>query len=202
MSYLLDSVSHIELRLISSVAEIQPDLEPLLSASNPFTQWHFLQALESSGVVHRSKGWQPLHFAFYDNEKLIAFIPHYIKSHSYGEFVFDWAWAEAYHRHGLDYYPKSLTGIPLSPVTGPRFFFSENVAPEVKQQLIHSIIDFINEQTLSSWHINFLSAKENLFFDTEHFIKRFDIQFHWHNQNYQSFEDFLASLKQKKNLQW
>ena len=114
-----------------AIADIQPSLwNELFASENPFVQHSFLLALEESGCVCRQNGWQPRHMMLKANGQPLAVMPLYAKYHSYGEFVFDWGWAEAYERHGLDYYPKLITAIPFSPVAGPRVGISTAVAPD------------------------------------------------------------------------
>lgn len=165
--------------------------------TNPFIDYRFLQALEESGSVTAEKGWKPLHLVAYQNDQLVAFMPLYIKGHSFGEFVFDWAWANAYQRHGLEYYPKALTASPLSPITGPRLLHKDL---EAGQQLaiINTVSEWLKQNYISSWHINFLDSDGvNVLFNS-HLLPRRDIQFHWMNQGYASFDDFLSGLKAKK----
>ena len=108
-------------RIVTDFDSIDPaQWERLDHADNPFLSHEFLAALESSGTIAARSGWTPQHLTAYEGEQLVAFAPTYIKTNSHGEFVFDWAWADAYHRHGLAYYPKLLTAVPYSPVTGPR----------------------------------------------------------------------------------
>ena len=114
-----------------SIADIPARLwDGLFDSENPFVQHAFLLALEQSACVSTQTGWQPRHLVVLDEERPVAVMPLYAKNHSYGEFVFDWGWAEAYERHGLDYYPKLVTAIPFSPVAGPRVGIAADVAPE------------------------------------------------------------------------
>ncbi|WP_417446224.1 GNAT family N-acetyltransferase [Kangiella sp.] len=166
-------------------------------STNPFIDYRFLQVLEESGSITAEKGWKPLHLVAYYNDQLVAFMPLYIKGHSFGEFVFDWAWANAYQRHGLEYYPKALTASPLSPITGPRLLHKDL---KVEQQLaiINTVSEWLKQNHISSWHINFLDHDGVELLSNSSLLPRCDIQFHWMNQNYVSFDDFLSSLKPKK----
>ena len=168
---------------------------------HPFLQYDFLSTLESTGSVSSESGWQPCHLAFYKDDVLVAVMPNYIKGHSYGEYVFDWAWAEAYQRHGLEYYPKSLSAIPMTPATGPRLL--SVLSPEKSKALLRAGIEWVEQNQLSSWHINFVPEVQRELYSADGLIARSDIQFHWRNQSAEGkqhgcFDDFLAELKPKK----
>ncbi len=167
---------------------------------NPFVDWPFLHSLEASGSVAASNGWQPNHLCLYEGEQLVAAAPSYIKSHSRGEFVFDWAWADAYHRSGLEYYPKLLTAIPWTPVAGPRLLVASGhpQAEALKARLIEYGRARCEALGLSSWHCNFVEADDTGVFAGTQLLARRDWQFHWHNCEFGSFNDFLATLKSKK----
>ncbi len=125
---------------------------------NPFVDWAFLNALEGSGSVGPENGWQPFHLCLYEADQLVAAAPCYLKSHSRGEFVFDWAWADAYHRNQLDYFPKLLTAVPWTPVTGPRLLAArDHPKPDVlRRALVELAVSRCNDLGLSSWHCNFV----------------------------------------------
>lgn len=165
--------------------------------SNPFVDPRFLSVLEKSGSVTAEKGWKPLHVVAYSGSELVAFIPLYLKGHSFGEFVFDWAWANAYQRHGLEYYPKALTASPLSPITGPRLLHC-SLSDEQQLAIINTVSDWLEQNHISSWHINFLDSEGCDVLEQSDLLARRDIQFHWHNHNYTSFSQFLEYLKAKK----
>lgn len=190
---------------------------PEAERTNPFVQYEFFKSLEESGSVSRETGWQPCHLAFYrqsgceksnydkdsvDGEaeegdgELVAVLPSYIKAHSYGEYVFDWAWADAYQRNGLDYYPKVLTAVPMTPITGPRFISS--LSMEEAPALINAAIQWLELNQMSSWHINFVNEKVVKALGNKPLLPRQDIQFHWTNRGYDDFQHFLSSLKAKK----
>jgi predicted N-acyltransferase len=131
---------------------------------------------------------------------LLAFAPGYVKTHSHGEFVFDWAWADAFQRHNLPYYPKLLTAVPYSPVTGPRLLVRRG-HPEalgLRQQLIKLAIDECERSGFSSWHCNFISAGDYSALEESGLLRRSDWQFHWRNNGYSSFDDFLGRLQSRK----
>ena len=171
---------------------------------NPFVSYEFLDALENSGTIRENYGWQALHLALYDAQgELVAACPSYLKHNSHGEFIFDWAWANAYAQHGLDYYPKLLCAVPYSPVTGPRLLARDSAA---KRALILAMQQSCNELSLSSAHANFLEGDEVALFREAGWLARSDIQFHWKNpqgtQKWQTFADFLhaMSAKKRKNI--
>ncbi len=192
----------------SSIAEIPASLwDGLFNSDNPFVQHAFLLALEESGCVSAETGWQPAHLVLQDGERAVAVMPLYAKSHSYGEFVFDWGWAEAYERHGLEYYPKLISAVPFSPVTGPRI----GVAPgAVRGTVYAALIDAVQQLALtrnySSWHLLFpdQGLQQALAQITEDgtILQREAVQFHWFNRDYRRFDDFLATLRsaRRKNL--
>ncbi len=160
----------------------------------------FLAGLESSGSIGAHTGWQPHHLALYQDDELVAFAPGYLKTHSHGEFVFDWAWADAFHRHNLPYYPKLLTAVPYSPVTGPRLLIRRGHPDEtgLRQRLIKLALDECGQSGFSSWHCNFLSAGDASALEDSGLLRRSDWQFHWHNPGYASFGDFLDRLQSRK----
>ena len=173
------------------------------SQGNPFLSRAFLAALEKSGSLTPEAGWQPHHLALYEDDDLVAFAPGYIKGHSHGEFVFDWAWADAYSRHGVPYYPKYLTAIPWSPVTGPRLLIasSRSDGKALRQQLIRMALDECERLQLSSWHCNFTTEAEDEALSEQNLLGRTDTQFHWFNRGYADFDDFLADLRSRKRKQ-
>jgi predicted N-acyltransferase len=167
---------------------------------NPFVSHAFLGALEASGALDARLGWTPCHLALYDTEGLAAFAPSYIKGNSHGEFVFDWAWADAYQRHGLSYYPKLLTAVPYSPVTGPRLL-TRRGHPDpagLRRRLVQLAIDACEQLQLSSWHCNFVGPEEDEALHEAELLPRQDWQFHWVNEGYSGFDDFLERLRARK----
>ena len=167
---------------------------------NPFVSFAFLDALENSGTIRESYGWQALHLALYDAQgNLCAACPSYLKHNSHGEFIFDWAWAHAYAQHGLDYYPKLLCAVPYSPVTGPRLLARNDSA---KRALIVAMQQSCSELSLSSAHANFLELEDAALFREAGWLARTDIQFHWRNppdaRKWQNFADFIGAMSAKK----
>jgi predicted N-acyltransferase len=192
----------------STIADIPSSLwNELFDSENPFVQHAFLLALEQSGCVGGNTGWAPRHMLLANDEGPIAVMPLYYKTDSYGEFVFDWGWAEAYSRHGLDYYPKLVTAIPYSPVAGPRLGLAATADPvEVVTALLHAIHQLAEKQSCSGWHLLFAGRRlQNVLVEMKGegaFLHREAVQFHWFNRDYQSFDDFLASFRssRRKNL--
>lgn len=196
-------------RIITDLLQIDPaDWALLDHGDSPFLALPFLQALQQSGSADAATGWQAHHLALFENQSLVAFAPGYLKSHSHGEFVFDWSWADAYQRHGLPYYPKLLTAIPYSPVAGPRLLVRRGhpKAFQLRQQLREMALQQCRQLQLSSWHCNFvvtdelpaLHEKTQCEVSKGRLLPRCDWQFHWQNQNFKSFEEFLATLRSKK----
>jgi len=185
---------------LKSIDQIDADVWNAICASDyPFLRHEFLAALEHSGSIDGKSGWQTYHLAAYKNGELVAVMPLYIKTHSYGEYVFDWAWADAYRRYNVPYYPKLLTAIPFTPASGPRLCTSANVD---RAALISAIVEDIRAQTgegsFSSWHLLFPEEEEFGVWNKTDLRPRSGCQFHWFNRDYKSFDDFLASFTSRK----
>ncbi|MFZ3203364.1 MAG: GNAT family N-acetyltransferase [Pseudomonas sp.] len=165
----------------------------------PFLCHAFLSALEDSGSVGGRSGWQSAHRVLQDGQgRVLAAMPAYIKSHSYGEYVFDHGWADACHRAGIDYYPKLLGAIPFSPVSGQRLLGDPLAAGQLLDELSASLV----QQGLSSLHINFTSpADDALLQGRDGWLQRLGCQYHWHNRGYRDFQDFLDALSSRKRKQ-
>lgn len=161
----------------------------------PFCRYEFLSALEESNSVCARTGWQPLHLQFIDQGELIAVMPLYLKSHSYGEYVFDWAWADAYQRYGLNYYPKLVTAIPYSPVCGPRLLTRLDPAP-LLQQLERLLPQLCESLKAHSWHLLFPRELEQTT-DTDLIVRK-GCQYQWFNRDYRDFDDFLQHFTSRK----
>jgi predicted N-acyltransferase len=188
-------------RIIDDFSEVDiRDWDKLDHEDNPFLAHAFLDALEASASISAESGWQPHHLGLYQGDQLVAFAPTYLKSHSHGEFVFDWAWAAAYQRHGLPYYPKLLTAVPYSPVTGPRLLVQtgHSDATTLRQTLIEMAIDECRNRNLSSWHCNFSNIVASETLAREPLLPRKDWQYHWFNRDYRSFDEFLGQLRSRK----
>ncbi len=171
---------------------------------DPFISWEFLEAMESSGAATPRTGWQPQHVLIEDAAgKLIAAMPMYAKGHSRGEFVFDQGWAEALQRAGGQYYPKLLIAVPFTPVTGRRRFVQAGEPAEaLKETLLSAAVQLAEMESYSSVHFNFLEASETQTLSDHGLLLRNDQQFHWTNNYYSSFDDFLTALssEKRKNL--
>lgn len=173
--------------------------DALVPGRYPFASHAFLSALEASGCVSDRTGWQPAHRILTDeNDRLIAAVPAYVKSHSYGEYVFDWAWAEAYQRYGMAYYPKLLLGIPFTPASGPRLLGE----PEHFDSLYSQLASECDQQGFSGWHLNFpVSGEFPVPEATAEALRpglRSACQFHWFNRGYDSFEHYLSHFVSRK----
>ena len=163
---------------------------------NPFLSHAFLSALEESGSATARTGWQPVPLAIDDEAgRLAAVTPAYVKSHSQGEYVFDHGWAQAWERAGGDYYPKLQIAVPFTPVPGRRLLARD---PAVAPLLIAAAEAVVRQHGLSSAHATFIAEEEVPLFEEAGWLIRTDSQFHWFNQGYQSFDDFLATLASRK----
>jgi len=230
-----------------SLDEVDRDAWNALNTDgNPFVTYEFLHGLEATDCLGADKGWYPRYFLVWQNYSdaassdadnaamqgkqsgnLVAAMPAYVKTHSYGEFVFDWAWADAYSRHGEDYYPKLVCAIPFTPATGPRIYVHPSQPfDEIVKLLSTAACQYAVEQEFSSVHWLFTRAEECALLCGESarsvphdqatdeavpqevdapvlpILQRIDCQYHWHNDNYQSFDDFLqrCTAKRRKTL--
>ncbi|MBT9494754.1 MAG: N-acetyltransferase [Paucibacter sp.] len=190
------------IRVFGDPAQLpQADWNALLAAQaqpTPFMRLEYLKALHDSGSAVAATGWQAQFVSLWKQDQLLAACPAYLKSHSYGEYVFDWAWADAYQRHGLKYYPKLLVAVPFTPVPGSRLLA---VNAEARTLLMRGLQALASKQGLSSAHLLFGDAADALAAQTQSWMQRQGVQFHWQNRSplpYASFEDFLASLQRDK----
>ena len=171
-----------------------------LPDSNPFVSHAFLDALESSRSVRPESGWQAQHLVVEDAAGHIAgAAPMYLKSHSMGEYVFDYGWANAYERAGGNYYPKLQVSVPFTPVTGPRLLVRPGAQAETtKAALIAGMMEWTRRHSLSSLHVTFATAEDAAYLEASDFLIRHNHQYHWFNRGYATFEDFLATLNSRK----
>ncbi len=180
---------------INSIQEISAAHWDALTDGTPLLSYAFLSALENSGSVGQGTGWNPQPLIVRQAEKLVGAMPLYLKSHSYGEYVFDWAWADAYQRSGLDYYPKLLSAIPFSPITSARLL---SKSADTQFLMIEALEKVMQNNLLSSAHVLFpddVSAKQ---FEAVGWLKRTGVQFRWQNKKYADFEEFLTTLSHDK----
>jgi len=167
----------------------------------PFLQHAFLHALETSGSVGEGSGWQARHLLLREGERLLAAMPCYVKTHSYGEYVFDWSWADAYNRHRVPYYPKLLSAVPFTPATGPRVLVAKGVElREALEAFLPALRDAC-ERRYSSWHLLFPEPALAAACAELGLLRRTGVQYHWQNRGYACFEDFLARFASRKRKQ-
>jgi hypothetical protein len=187
-------------RFLDSIAQIDaPSWNALTGSAQPFLRHEFLLALEQSGCAAARTGWEPKHLLIEDSAGVSAAMPLFRKSHSRGEFVFDFSWAGAYAQQGLRYYPKLLTAVPFTPVSGARMLLAPKADPKLMTaRLIRAAIDYTREERLSSWHVLFPSGDAAAELDRSGLILRRDCQFHWYNHGYDSFDAFLATFTAEK----
>lgn len=166
---------------------------------NPTVSHTFLHVLEESGSATARTGWAPQHLTLRSRDgRLVGAVPMYAKSHSYGEYIFDYGWADAYERAGGRYYPKLLCGVPFTPVPGPRLLVRPDAPPETRTHLIAGMIELTRQRRISSLHINFAETGDEDALEEAGFLKRMGQQFHWTNDGYRNFDDYLAALNSRK----
>ena len=186
----------IEARIAGSVGELPAQQWDALAQGNPFVSYAFLSALEDSGSVGPGTGWTPAPITIADNAgQLIAALPAYLKAHSQGEYVFDHAWADAWQRAGGDYYPKLQIAAPFTPATGPRLLLAD---PALAGPLLRAAEQLCEANGLSSAHATFIAPDQLPQFEAAGWLLRSDIQFHWENRGYTSFDAFLEALSSRK----
>ena len=186
-----------EARIARSLADVSADEWNALSGADaPFLRHEFLLALESSGCATAATGWDARHVLLRSRSgRLAGAMPLYLKSHSWGEFVFDFAWAEAYHRAGLRYYPRLVSAVPFTPATGPRLLAPDDRS---RRALLAAARVLVSELGASSLHVLFPSGGDRAFLESAGLAPRLDCQFHWQNEGYASFDDFLAAFTAEK----
>lgn len=167
-------------------------------ANDPFTTYRFLKAIEDSGSVGPGTGWQPRYLTARANDEVIACAPLYVKSHSQGEYVFDYSWAHAYENAGGRYYPKMQVAVPFTPVSGRRLLTRPGFETTGKAALVQGMVQVADDNELSSLHLTFCEEDEVDAGQQMGLLHRTAQQFHWLNENYQSFDEFLASLSSRK----
>ncbi|MFO1304539.1 MAG: GNAT family N-acetyltransferase [Burkholderiales bacterium] len=166
-----------------------------LAVGQPFLTHAFLTALHRPGCATPRTGWTPRYVTAWQNGRLAGAMPLYAKTHSYGEYVFDWGWAEAYRRHGRRYYPKLLGAVPFTPVSGPRLLASQE---PVRRAMLSHALDLVRRHRFSTLHVLFLGDEEAREGEALGMVRRESVQFHWMNDGYRDFGDFLASFSHDK----
>jgi predicted N-acyltransferase len=179
-----------------------PRWDALLSDGNPFLSHAFLAALEDTGCVDEDSGWIPRHFVLEEDGRMLGAMPAYLKLHSYGEFVFDWGWADAYERAGQRYYPKLLCAVPFTPATGPRLLAAADTDPALLARgLVSASMQFCEQGELSSSHWLFPHPSNVAELRALPLLERWGCQYHWHNPGYRDFQDYLDALTSKRRKQ-
>jgi len=187
--------SPVSFDVVHSLTGVEPDEWNRLAGGDPFLRHEFLSALHDSGCASAATGWTPHYLLLRKHGTLAAAMPLYLKDHSYGEYVFDWAWADAYHRHGLNYYPKLVCAVPFTPVSGPRLLAGE---PGDGERLIAAALELARALELSSLHCLFPTRPQAQQMAHHGMLLRHSVQFHWLNRDYSSFEHFLAGMSHDK----
>jgi predicted N-acyltransferase len=177
--------------------------DALDTSAHPFLRHAFLDALETTGCVGADTGWIPAHLVVYDTrtKRVVAAVPQYLKTHSWGEFVFDWSWAQSYARAGLEYYPKQLAAIPFTPVSGPRLLvgrLANGAAVELRNELAGLLLETAKRAEASGAHVNFTQGDDQDALERAGFLRRHDCRFLWHNRGYATFDDFVATFRADK----
>ena len=199
-----DGVKPTTVNVIGSINEIEPsDWDACILEDQPFCRHGFLSALEDSGSASAASGWLPHHLVIRDESNdLIACSPLYLKNHSYGEYVFDWSWADAFNRAGGNYYPKLQCSVPFTPVTGDRLLvrngLSASLQEELKKTLSGAMLQLGKKLGVSSVHVTFPTKSEWLNLGKVGMLLRIGQQFHWKNKNYRNFDGFLEDLISRK----
>jgi predicted N-acyltransferase len=189
----------VQCRILNRVSELPAEQWNALAGGYPFLRHEFLAAIEDSGCASARSGWSPRHLVLSDAHGLAAAAPLYEKSHSWGEFVFDFAWARAAEQGGLPYYPKLVCAIPFTPATGPRLLCRGDVSgPQLRQGLLRSMRECLAAGGLSSVHALFLDPAARAACEHDGWLLRRDCHFQWHNRGYRDFDDFLDGFSAEK----
>ncbi len=199
-----DGEERLAVTILSAVSEVEAaEWDACAGADNPFIRHAFMDAMERSGSACARTGWLPRHLAVRDGEgRLLAAAPLYLKSHSFGEYVFDWSWAQAYERAGGKYYPKLQCAVPFTPVTGPRLLVHPaGDGPRLRRVLAASMVDLARRLGAGSVHVTFPAEAEYDALGEAGYLQRLGSQYHWRNQGYGSFDDFLGQLSSRKRKQ-
>ncbi len=195
-----DGSDAITVKILDSIGAVDTgQWDACAGGDNPFVRHAFLAALEESGSATAQSGWQPAHLVALDARGGVqGAVPAYLKTHSYGEYVFDHAWANAYEQAGGRYYPKLQVSVPFTPVTGPRLLLRADAGPAVADALVQALEEVVRHYGLSSAHVTFPLAEEQQRLKAAGWLHRLDVQYHWDNHGYGSFDDFLGTLSARK----
>ncbi len=188
-------MASLTLKIIESLREVDPAQWDALGHGHPLVSHAFLHALHETGCASEKSGWTPQYITLWDGRRLTGAMPLYVKMHSYGEYVFDWAWADAYQRHGLDYYPKLLSAIPFTPCTTPRLLAAHE---DTRAALLEAALEVAGNAEVSSLHILFPQEREEKAMRHAGMLARNTVQFHWQNRGYADFDAFLATMSHDK----
>ncbi len=183
------------LEIRDSISEISAEQWDALVNGMPLLSHAFLSALEKSASVGPGTGWQPYPLVVFDQQALVGVMPLYLKTHSYGEYVFDWAWADAYQRNGMAYYPKLLAAIPFSPITSTRLIAK---SPQIQLLMLQALSETMRKHQLSSAHVLFPDDASTAILKQAGWMQRHGVQFRWENNGFDGFDDFLATLSHDK----
>jgi len=192
-----------KIELLDGVASVpREEWNALVAGESPFLEWDWLASLEHAGTVGPDTGWLPRALVVRDGGRLLAACPLYLKSHSEGEFVFDWGWADAAERAGIRYYPKLLVGIPFTPVSGARFLVASGEERSVwVRRLGAALRDLCDSNGFSGVHVNFTHIDETEPLREEGYLLRVGFQYHWNNDGFEGFDDYLARFRSKRRNQ-
>ena len=183
------------LRILDSLADVAPAAWNRLAGDSPFLQHAFLHGLHETGCACPATGWSPQYVTLWERGELAGAMPLYLKRHSYGEYVFDWSWAEAYQQHGLRYYPKLLCAVPFTPASGSRLMAD---TPQRRSALLDGAFELAARRRASSLHVLFPPAEQAAELETRGMMLRSTVQFHWENPGFGDFDAFLAGMNHDK----
>jgi uncharacterized protein len=184
-----------KVEIITDLGAIDAAAWNALAGDNPFLKHEFLHALHETGCACAETGWAPHYVTLWQGTQLVGAMPLYLKSHSYGEYVFDWAWADAYYRHGHRYYPKLLCAVPFTPVTGARLLASET---KLQARLAEEALKLAKHLRASSLHVLYPPPQQADLLGQGGLMARDSVQFHWHNAGYRDFDAFLSTMSHDK----
>lgn len=193
----------LQVKVLQSMLDVdEAQWDALVGTGSPFLEWAWLSSMEEARCVGTRTGWQPQHLAVFDDNRLVAACPLYLKGNSMGEFVFDHSWADAAERAGISYYPKMLVAAPFTPATGVRFLTAPGADRPVLVRLLgQTLQDVCQQNQLSSVHVNFCLEDETEVLGEIGYLKRVGLQYQWLNYGYRAFEDYLAHFRTKRRNQ-